>query len=82
MNDLTIAHNRAILEVDESEGGIVIRVKELVSNGQPLGDLIPGVPMQIASKAQIWLDQRAISRLYAFLRDVMPDTEGLNGCDY
>lgn len=44
-----------------------------------------GIVMRIAEvdrQAQIWLDQRAISRLYAFLRDVMPDTEGLNGCDY
>ena len=30
-------------------------------------------------KAQIWLDTRAILRLYAFLRDVIPDSEDLNG---
>lgn len=62
MNDLTLKHNEAILTIDESEGGIVMRIRE------------PGL------HSQIWLDQRAIARLYAFLRDVMPDhDEGLNG---
>jgi hypothetical protein len=61
MNDLTLENNRAELTADESEGGILLRIKEK------------------DCKAQIWLDQRGIARLYAFLRDVMPDTEGLNG---
>lgn len=67
MNDLKIEHNRAELTIDENEGGIVIKLKETMLSGI------------IAGQAQIWLDTRAILRLYAFLRDVIPDSEDLNG---
>ena len=68
MNDLTLEHNRAILTIDEISGGIIIRIVETS-------------PFDEHDDAQIWLDQRAIGRLYAFLRDIMPETEDLNGYD-
>ena len=67
MNDLTLNHNKATLTIDENEGGIVVKIFEFET-------------VLVKSTAQIWLDQRGIARLYAFLRDVMPDSdEGLNG---
>jgi len=77
MNDLKLEHNKSDLTIDEVDGGIVIRIKELKAREW---ELKPGAkPIEINSQAQIWLDTRAILRLYAFLRDVIPDSEDLNG---
>ena len=80
MNDLTLKQPNSTLTIDEAEGGIVMRIKELVAREC---EITKGAkPVEFHKEAQIWLDQRAILRLYAFLRDVIPDTEEeLNGYD-